>query len=398
MALDIESLLVVNAANLMVMAATLPLIMGRQLSAAAASARNALLVQALAMICIVLSGLRPGTWTDQLLSAASVSLFAVGHWLMFRALQGWLGPRRFESVLLALIVVGPAGYLVLSQSFAMRTAWANTMMILQLLIVSWATLWPATRLGGRWRWVVLGCTLTMAFFTGARTVLVVFFPDLYPSFLTPHPVNVVAMLAANVTLVLVTIATLVAWREEAEAQLRDLVYTDSLTQLLNRHGWDERAPALFDQARRHGTPLALLMLDLDHFKRINDTQGHEAGDRVLTMVGDVLGSRRRTSDLAARVGGEEFALLLPQTSQEAALLFERRLRQALAAACLVAPHNRVDFSAGLALLETQDASLTALMARADAALYQAKDMGRARVEVSQKERLFTKNEPAGSFL
>ena len=77
----------------------------------------------------------------------------------------------------------------------------------------------------------------MALFTAARTVLVVFFSEQYPNFLAPHPVNVISMLAANVTLVLATVATLVAWREEAEAQLRDQAYTDALTDLANRHGW-----------------------------------------------------------------------------------------------------------------------------------------------------------------
>lgn len=165
--------------------------------------------------------------------------------------SGWLGPRRGELLLKSTIVLAPVGYLLLSHSFQMRTVWANLMMISQLLLLAQATLWPATRLGGRWRWVIFGCTLTMALFTAARTVLVVFFSAQYPNFLAPHPVNVISMLAANVTLVLAMVATLVAWREEAEAQLRDQAYTDALTDLANRHGWGERAPVLFDHARRH---------------------------------------------------------------------------------------------------------------------------------------------------
>lgn len=174
MALDIESLLVVNAANLILMAATLPLIMGRQLSKAAASARNSLLIQALGVIAIVLSGLWPAQWANHLTSAIAVSLLALGQWLMFRALAGWLGPRRGELLLKSTIVLAPVGYLLLSHSFQMRTVWANLMMISQLLLLAQATLWPATRLGGRWRWVIFGCTLTMALFTAARTVLVFF--------------------------------------------------------------------------------------------------------------------------------------------------------------------------------------------------------------------------------
>lgn len=383
MALDVETLLVVNAANLVVMAATLPLIMGHQLSKAAANARNALLIQAVAVVAIVLSGLWSAPWANHATSAVAVSLLALGHWLMFRALAGWLGPRRGELLLKIIIVLSPVGYLLLSQSFQMRTAWANVIMIVELLVLAQASLRPATRLGGRWRWVIFGCSVSMALFTAARTVLVVFFIEQYPSFLSPHPVNVISMLAANVTLVLATVATLVAWREEAEAQLRDQAHTDALTDLANRHGWGERAPVLFDQARRHGHPLALIMLDLDHFKRINDTRGHETGDHVLQRVSQVLRENRRTSDLAARLGGEEFAVLLPHTSQEAALLFEQRLRQALFSVSDLDPTLAVNYSAGLAMLASADSNITALMARADTALYQAKAMGRGRLEIAR---------------
>ena len=382
MVLDVQTLLVVNAANLIVMAATLPLIMGHQLSKAAASARNSLLIQALGVVAIVLSGLWPAPWANHLTSAVAVSLLALGQWLMFRALEGWLGPRRGGLLLKSTIVLAPLGYLLVSDSFQMRTAWANVMMISQLLLLAQATLWPATRLGGRWRWVIFGCSLAMALFTAARTVLVVFFSDQYPSFLAPHPVNVISMLAANLSLVLATVATLVAWREEAETQLRDQAYTDALTDLANRHGWGERAPLLFDQARRHSHPLALIMLDLDHFKRINDTQGHETGDQVLQRVSQVLRENRRTSDLAARLGGEEFAVLLPHTSQEAALLFEQRLRQALFSFSESQPVLAVNYSAGLAMLAPVDSNITALMARADGALYQAKALGRGRLEIA----------------
>ncbi len=380
--LDVESLLVVNAANQLVMAATLPVIMGRQLSKAAASARNGILVQALGILAIVLSGLWPGQWADHVISALAVSLLALGQWLLFCALQAWLGPRRFGPLLRSLIVLAPAGYLLLAQNFALRTAWANLMMIMQLLLIAQATLYPKTGLGGRWRWVMFGCCVTMAAFTAARTVLVLFYPADYPNFMAPHPVNVANMVAGNVTLVLATVATLVAWREEAEAALRDQALSDNLTGLSNRRGWDEQAPLLFDQAQRHRSALALLMLDLDHFKRVNDTHGHEAGDQVLKLFADLLRANRRSSDLTARIGGEEFAVLLPQTDAPAAALFEQRLRLALAKAAGkgdMAP-LAIDYSAGLTLLDhASDRSIHALMARADAALYRAKDLGRGRL-------------------
>ena len=351
MTLDVRTLLVVNATNLLLMAFTLPFIMGRQLSPAAASARTSLMVQALGWVAMILSSSWIQQWPDRVLSTLSIACFSAGQWLMFQALQGWLGPRRGQTLLLAVVVLTPIGYTLTFHSYPIRVGWSNLMLALQILIVCQATLRPASQLGGAWRWVVFGCTLTMVVFTAARGVMGAFFTELYPSFQAPHPVNLMAMLAANVTLVLGTLAVLVAWREEAEAQLREQAHTDSLTGLLNRHGWGERAPTLFDQARRHADPMALIMLDLDHFKHINDTQGHEVGDQVLRMLGDVLQKNRRSSDLVARLGGEEFALLLPQTDKAAALLFEQRLRQALQDAGQSQPRLAVDYSAGLVMLQ-----------------------------------------------
>ena len=247
--------------------------------------------------------------------------------------------------------------------------------------MGYAALWPRRTASLPWRALISLCYCSVAVVTAGRGVLGGFYPELYPNFQSPHLVNVIAQLVANVALVLTTVAVLVAWREEADAKLRKEAYTDGLTGLLNRLGWDQRAPALFDQARRHNTPLALFMLDLDHFKRINDTMGHEVGDQVLRMFSDVLQSHRRSGDLAARVGGEEFTLLLPHTDQAAAVVIEKRLRSALKEACAQHPKLTVEYSAGLALLQRGDASLTTFMVRADDGLYLAKRLGRARLEI-----------------
>ncbi len=376
MPLDIQTLIVVNAANAMVMAAILPFVMHRALSSAASSARASLMVQGLGWIAIILSSLWVNAWPDRLLSTVSITCTSVGQLLMWHALQGWLGRRRGKLLLQVLVVLTPLGYFLSFDSYPLRVGWSNLALACQLLLVCQATLYPKSRLGGRWRWVIFGCTLTMAVLTAGRGVMGAFFTALYPTFKTPHPVNVLAMLATNVTLVLGNVAVLVAWREEAEAQLREQSFTDNLTGALNRRGWDERAAALLDQARRHGTPLALVLLDLDHFKQINDTHGHEAGDQVLRLLGKVLSESRRKSDLVARIGGEEFALLLPHTSQDAALRFEQRLRNAFAQAASSSQTRATGYSAGLAMLEPADTDVAALMARADRGLYQAKDSGR----------------------
>ena len=125
----------------------------------------------------------------------------------------------------------------------------------------------------------------------------------------------------------------------------------------------------------------MIFLDLDNFKRINDTRGHEVGDQVLRLFSDVLLYHRRSGDLAARVGGEEFALLLPYTDRVGAIQIEQRLRVSLHDACDLHPSLNVDYSSGLAMLNANDASLTAFMVRADTALYRAKHEGRGRLVV-----------------
>jgi diguanylate cyclase (GGDEF)-like protein len=353
--------------------------MGQSLSPAAASARASLMVQAGAWIAILLAGQWADLWPDQVLSTISIACASISQWLMFRALQGWLGPRRGERLLTALVILAPVGYAATFYSYPLRVGWSNGLLALQLLIVGAATLRPRSELGGNWRWVILACTWSMAGFTAGRGILGALFTELYPTFSTPHPVNVWAMVAANMALVLGNVAVLVAWREEAEAELREQAFTDSLTGLLNRHGWEQRAPSLLEQARRHKTPLALILVDLDHFKRINDKLGHDTGNDVLRIMGQVLRANRRSGDLAVRMGGEEFALLLPQTSLRAALHVEQRLRLALQEEGIQQPRLRANYSAGLALASPDDKDLDALVARADTALHQAKAQGRGRL-------------------
>lgn len=396
MSLDFKTLLVINAVNLFLMAIALGAIMRNRVSAAAANARAALVVQAVGWAAFMVTGVLGARWPDALpagivdlyhelglwlVPTFSVACTSASMWLMLRALEGWLGPRQGHWLMLALTVLTPLGYAISFDNYAVRVGWSNALLALQLLVVCNATLRPASDLGGAWRWVIFLCTLVMAGLTLARGVLGAFYTADYPNFSTPHPINVLALLATNVSLVLINLAVLVAWREEAESQLRDHAYTDALTGLHNRHYWELRAPAVFDQARRHGNDLALLALDLDYFKRINDSRGHEAGDQVLALFGRTVMENLRSSDLAARIGGEEFVILLPQTDEEAARQFESRLRSALQSSCERDPVLAVDFSAGLAILRGVDTALTAFLARADRALYRAKETGRGRLEV-----------------
>jgi diguanylate cyclase (GGDEF)-like protein len=152
--------------------------------------------------------------------------------------------------------------------------------------------------------------------------------------------------------------------------------TDPLTGLINRRGLEERAEVEIARSRRHETPLALASFDLDYFKRINDKWGHETGDRVLTLLGRLLIAESRDIDTVARVGGEEFVVLLPDADITGARAFTERVREALAASEFEGvPPVRV--SAGIVSMdEPQD--LATMVQRADSAMYAAKRAGRDR--------------------
>jgi diguanylate cyclase (GGDEF)-like protein len=135
------------------------------------------------------------------------------------------------------------------------------------------------------------------------------------------------------------------------------------------------------RAQRHGRPLALAILDVDLFKRINDEHGHIAGDGVLRQLADILRQHVRGEDVAARIGGEEFAVLLPEASAADAHAFAERLRLAVAEATFRpgGAAQTVTISVGLAHLDEANQNRSGLMRSADAALYRAKDSGRNRV-------------------
>jgi diguanylate cyclase (GGDEF)-like protein len=379
MQLDILTLLFMTAVNLLMVSAALPVIMGRRVSIAARCAQLSLLAQSIAWWAIVAAGFG----FELTMSTLSVAFVGIGQWLMHRALGGWLGHRPGERWLRALVVLAPLGYLLGSFNDAFRSGWSNFCLAAAMLIVARATLNPLRQSTRPWRWLMCACLVVMAGLTAARGVLGAFFSAAYPSFEMPHPVNLAAAIGANVTLVLVTVAVLVAWREEAEGKLRTMAMTDGLTGLFNRRGWTDRAEAMFANAQRYQQPLTMIMLDLDHFKRINDNHGHEVGDQALKLFARLLRETRRTGDLVGRLGGEEFCVVLSNTHKSASTGFDQRLRNRLREAAQKELGFPMDFSAGVAVLKDGDATLAGLLARADLALYQAKNSGRGRLILSE---------------
>lgn len=379
MLLDPTTLIVINVANLLVMGGALPFIMGQRLSPAASWGRRSLMLNAAAWICMLLSTVWHGLSPNLVLSTLAMALVCVSQWALYRALENWLGRRSLRRPLLALVWLMPIGYALSFTSYEIRVGWANLLLAAQMLIVARACLYPMNRDFGRpsWRYPLFGCLVIMATLTAARGILGAWFTELYPYFRAPTPVNVAALVGANMALVLGALTMLAAWREEAEQQLRLLAITDPLTGLLNRNGWTEQSERSLRQTQRRQQPVSLLLLDLDHFKQINDAHGHEVGDEVLRRFGQILQQCQRTGDVCARLGGEEFCVLLLNADAAAARAFDQRLRSALAQpGALPQP---LGFSAGHTLCQSDDATLEQAMARADVALYQAKAAGRGQL-------------------
>lgn len=164
---------------------------------------------------------------------------------------------------------------------------------------------------------------------------------------------------------------------EKEAQLKQLATTDMLTGLINRSHFDALLNSEVDRQHRYARPLALIMLDLDYFKQINDSNGHDVGDQVLVELADLLKKNLRKTDYCARWGGEEFMLLAPETSLEQAVRLAEKIRRAIKHA-VFSIQGSVTASFGVVEVHSQE-SAKSVMKRADNALYLAKEKGRDRV-------------------
>ncbi|MEX5627658.1 MULTISPECIES: GGDEF domain-containing protein [Pseudomonas] len=158
--------------------------------------------------------------------------------------------------------------------------------------------------------------------------------------------------------------------------------TDELTGLMNRRAFFEHAQLLYAQCRHNQQPLCVLMMDMDHFKQINDTYGHQAGDQVLRQIGGVISASFRKADVYGRLGGEEFAVLLPNTSLDTARTIAEDLIKAIAGLA-AEPVKGLSASLGVAFTHAVDEDLHGLMNSADKALYRAKALGRNQVAVAE---------------
>lgn len=347
-----------------------------------------LLLFGLAISTIGLRGVVP-EWLARL-GPAAVGLSALlaiseGQWRFVGRDRRPRGPLALALMTMLAVAVG--GEMASAQW--QRAAGAIGVGVLSLAIAAqFAGAWPqGLRGAGR------ACAMLLALFGAVRIVRGGQFIFAGPEFdvLAPQAISILSYTANAmfVTLwgfgfIFLCAARMEAELAESRASLHELARKDPLTGLLNRRAFFEDAAGELARARRYRTPLALLMIDIDRFKSVNDAHGHPAGDLLLCEIGRRLQAELRTSDLLGRIGGEEFAVLLVQTPPAQALQIAERLRQAVAQTEVASDGARIARTAslGVAVGAELPASIEEFMRNADQALYRAKHAGRDHIESS----------------
>lgn len=284
----------------------------------------------------------------------------------------------------ALAMVGPIGVVLIAQALAGTPGGGDA-----AVLYTWPVLWMTFFFGRRGAISVVACIGV------AHAVVLLSLPT--ASSYAGRWVDVMISVSVVATVVLM----LVDRNDRLLARLAEEARVDALTGLLNRRGFDERASLELARAKREGNPLAIVTFDIDYFKRVNDEWGHETGDRVLAWTGGLLAARSRDIDVVARLGGEEFVVLLPGSDSEDATGFAERVRTELAAAD---SHGlpRIRVSAGIHSAAVPE-RLDAMLKRSDSALYSAKRAGRDQTVVfdmheltdRRRERSHASSAPAG---
>ena len=381
MHLDIATLLFAMTLCMVTMAVALPAVMDR-ITVPARLAQAGVVVQGLGCALLLASTLaQRGSATDRLLSTLAMAGICGGFALNGAAFDLWCGRSPRVRLTVAITILMPLGYGLGYASYPFRVGWANGWLTVQMALVA-ASVWRRPEVAvGRWRWLVFASLSAQMVVTLWRGVLGAFFTESYPTFLSPHPVNYAFAIVANATTVLSLMAVLLAHRDEAARGLERLATVDGLTGVLNRRAWMAHATTELAVALRYGHPVAVLMIDIDHFKQVNDRHGHDAGDRALAFVARALQSAVRPGDLVGRYGGEEFCVLMGHANRVAAYAFDARMRHYLAEAAERELGFTLEYSAGIAMSGAPDDTLERLLKQADRKLYDAKAEGRSRTTI-----------------
>ncbi|EKF43799.1 diguanylate cyclase [Nitratireductor indicus C115] len=287
------------------------------------------------------------------------------------ALPRWRRPDRFEILHYA----APVLALILACAIAVAIGGAGALALPVPALLWGALVYP--------RFVTALLTLAFSFWT-----LLALSAGYLPNTVDASNEQALISIRLGVSLIAlapIMLASVMSRQAELLERLRHLAAHDPLSGLFNRRAFRSEAEMRLKAVRREEKPVALLMLDIDHFKSINDSHGHAAGDAVISIVAERAAAFLRPTDVIGRIGGEEFAILLPHCTRSEALAVAERIRRAIADEPVPAyPDGALDItiSVGLAAAGSTNADLDAMLLEADGALYAAKKLGRNRAETS----------------
>lgn len=324
-----------------------------------------------------------GVLPDILTIIVANGLKAASHALILAAIYEFQGRKAPHwqywlpialTLLLAAILVG---------DIKGRFIWGGLIYGFQIALIARALLSDQeTRAGRAWRLLFTGIVMIMLVLVLRAVLALSGLSEIaQPQNAAPiHPIQILAYVAVMATALLGSIGFVLMVKERTDREIMRLAMTDSLTQIPNRRAlmeWTEHV-----LVRRSGLPLAILMIDVDHFKLVNDTYGHQAGDEVLRKIAELLAGRLRGHDFMGRYGGEEFCVIAPDTDRKGALALAESLRTIIDATPLTAAGRELTLSVsiGIALCPPNvTRELKEVMAESDAALYAAKLAGRNKV-------------------
>lgn len=310
----------------------------------------------------------------------------LGHWLLFAgvAMDAWAmrdeesQQRSFLLPFWVISVISFSGLVLFSVDLGLRAAVASFLLSVFYLMLS-AALWREWKTTTRLRRFVVLATVTVSNLIAVTSLAAILHPNAATLMQNNHGQAAIS-LGLYLLMMINGFGGLLLAREQQDAELMRLELIDPLTNAPNRRGFFNALAPWLALARRPGHSTALIMLDLDHFKRINDNYGHSVGDQVLKEVVDVGKTQLRDSDLMGRLGGEEFAVLLPRTNLSDAGIVAERMRQAIMGFHIKAEKAILTTTASFGVTTIRpDDSMVSLIKRADDALFAAKNAGRNQV-------------------
>nr|WP_315218360.1 GGDEF domain-containing protein [uncultured Duganella sp.] len=385
--MDIKTLVLALALGNLSLCAALFFFEQQQGSAGAAGpARTATwsrakLFQAVAWTLLYLRGTLPDFLTIPFANALLFTGFALDASALWERAGRRVWRRYLVPVLAAAITIFVSAWL-LDKPAPERIAIASVVMGF-FFVAGAAALGRGWSAGTMLRRYLVVAMLVLALAVVARGLLSLALPEGW-GWVSPALIQGVGIAALYLMMLSNAFGYLLLAHERLDGELARLEVLDALTDVPNRRGFYQALTPWMALARRPGLPTAMIILNLDHFKRINDDYGHAVGDMVLVAMVDVCKKQLRDSDLMGRLGGGEFAIQLPRTSQDDAMMVAERIRNAIALLPVKAEKAVINMTASLGVTTIRaDDSAVSLFKRADEALREAKDSGRNRVAEAQ---------------